>query len=65
MTEREREIETLVIDAYIGGANDSTDIYVYVTTYMTASFAEVEAIIQPLFGPFNFSLTSPANYLLN
>lgn len=65
MTEREREIETLVIDAYIGGANDSADIYVYVTTYMPATFDEVEAIIQPLFGPFNFNEAAPQNYHLN
>jgi len=64
MTDRMKLIE-LVTEAYMFGANDSADIYLYVADRMNATFEDIDSITVELFGPMNLTPAAPNNYLLN
>ena len=63
---RKQEIEEMVVDAYINGACDSADIFLYVSSLMSdVSFDEVDEVVLSIFGPINMTEARPTNYLLN
>jgi hypothetical protein len=61
----QKDLETLAIDAYVCGANDSTDIFLYVSKYGETTFEKVDAITKSLFGPINLTPCAPSDCLLN
>jgi len=64
MTRKMRIIER-VTEAYMFGANDSADIYVYVSQYENVTFDDIDKITTDLFGPINLTEAAPQNCRLN
>jgi hypothetical protein len=59
------ELDNLIMDAYALGANDSQDVYMYVSKLVPISFQEVDAATTNLFGNFNMNKTVPINIRVN
>jgi len=59
------ELDNLIMDAYALGANDSQDVYMYVSKLVPISFQEVNAATVNLFGNFNMNKSVPINIRVN
>ncbi len=59
------ELENLIMDAYAMGANDSQDVYMYVSKLVPISFKEVDSATAQIFGFFNLNKTVPNNIRVN
>lgn len=59
------ELDNLIMDAYALGANDSADVYMYVSKLVPITFREVNEATKQLFGNFNLNKSIPHNVRAN
>lgn len=63
---RQRKLVELMAEAYLYGAADSTDFYLFASQYMDVDFKEVDEFVGKHFGKdLNLSEGSPEGYKLH
>lgn len=65
MNKDKRKLADLITEAYMFGANDSADIYLYVSNRMNVTFEDIDKAACEIFGPLNMTSAAPDNYRLN